>query len=358
LNVLHAWWPGGLILAGLIVLMLINPLYGRKNDLAQYTLDPAAYGLGQWIPATPIWQVKYAFLYIPLVLYGVLALGQSFPATERVKANVSAGQMILQVLRPLFIVWAFCMLLTASTELGTGAWMESTLTRTAKVSGTLVFIYTCALMFVLRFFAGPIAHKISPVGMLFVCSIFTAVGLFWLSKANDKTTAFAAATLFGIGIAYYWPTMLGVTAERFPRGGAFALGLIGCVGNLAIAFATPAMGSIYDRYTGAALPAEVREMKVEGEPLTKSVPIPNWVPQLARNELYPPNGVVIDPKAQAKLPAAGTERKAIETAEESGASNALRVTTALPIALIVLFGLIALFDFLRGGYKAEKIDAF
>ena len=107
-----------------------------------------------------------------------------------------------------------------------------------------------------------------------------------------------------------------------------------------------------------ALPAEVREMKVEGEPLTKSVPIPNWVPQLARNELYPPNGVVIDPKAQAKLPAAGTERKAIETAEESGASNALRVTTALPIALIVLFGLIALFDFLRGGYKAEKIDAF
>jgi MFS family permease len=358
LNVLHAWWPGGLILAGLVILLLIDPLYGRKNDLANYALDPARFGLANIIPATPIWQVKYAALLVPLVLYGLLSVGQSFPATERVKANVSAGEMFLQVLRPLFIIWAFCMLLTASTELSTNSWMESTLRRTAGVSGTLVFIYTCALMFILRFFAGPIAHKLSPVGMLFVCSILTAAGLYGLSKATDRTTAFAAATLFGIGIAYYWPTMLGVTAERFPRGGAFALGVIGCVGNLAIAFTAPYMGSIFDRYTGAALPAEVREYKVDGTPLTRTPPVPAWVPQIARNELYPPNGVVVVPEVLAKLPADAPQRTAIRDAEASGASNALRLTTALPVTLIALFGLIALFDLLRGGYKAEKIETF
>lgn len=355
LNVLHAWWPGGLIIAGLIVLMVINPLYGRTNDLAKYTLDPKQYGLGEWIPAVPAWQLKYACLYIPLALYGLLALGQSFPATERVKANVGAGTMILQALRPMFLIWAVCMLLTASTELGTGAWLESTMKRTAEVSGTLVFIYTSALMFGLRFFAGSIAHRLSPVGMLFVCSILTAGGLYWLSRASDARSAFAAATVFGIGIAYYWPTMLGVTAERFPRGGAFALGVIGCVGNLAIAYATPAMGSIYDRYTGASLPAEIRDMKIEGEPLTKRVDAPAWLPVLARDELYPANGVVINPKTRAALPADSPARPAIDAAEKVGAANALRLTTAMPIALIVLFGLIAVYDFLRGGYRPEAI---
>jgi len=365
LNVLHAWWPGGLILAGLLVLMLIDPLYKgsgdpnyqRNNDLVQYTIAPAQLGVGQYVPAIASWRVKYGLLYIPLLLYGLFALGQRFPATERVQARVSWAEMLIQALRPLFIIWAFCMLLTASTELGTNAWMESTLKRTANVSGTLIFIYTSLLMFILRFFAGPIAHKFSPVGMLFFCSILTAAGLYWLSVADTKYTAFAAATVFGLGITYYWPTMLGVTAERFPKGGAFLLGLMGCVGNLAIAFATPYMGSIYDRYTGAALPAEVREMQVEGSPLTKAVAPPTWMPEIARQQLYPANGVVIDPKRSEKLPKDGTERAAIAKAEISGASGALRLTAFMPVVLIVIFGLIAVFDKLRGGYRAVKIAA-
>jgi MFS family permease len=363
LNVLHAWWPGGLILAGLIVLLFVDPLYKgsgsplyqRTNDLVSYTIDPAKVKLDQYVPAVAAWRMKYALLYIPLVLYGLFALFQRFPATERVQARVSWGAMLLQALRPMFLIWAFCMLLTASTELGTNAWMESTLKRTANVSGTLIFIYTSALMFVLRFFAGPIAHKFSPVGMLFFCSILTAGGLYWLSLADNKVTAFAAATVFGIGITYFWPTMLGVTAERFPKGGALLLGLMGCVGNLAIAFATPYMGSIYDRYTGAALPAEVRDMKVDDKALTNPPRVPEWLPERARAELYPPNGVVIDPKVAAKLPEGATERDEIKKAEVSGASNALRVTAYMPALLVVIFGLIAIYDRLRGGYRAVKL---
>src|SRR5439155_9780601 len=156
LNVLHAWWPGGLILAGLVALFLVNPLFAheeKKAEFFNYTIDPQSLGgFGTWLAGLPSWKVKYGIIYIPMLLYGLMSVGQRFPASERVQASVSTGTMMLQLLRPLFILWAFCMLLTAATELGTNAWMETTLTRTAQVSGTLVFIYITLLMFVLRFF--------------------------------------------------------------------------------------------------------------------------------------------------------------------------------------------------------------
>ena len=113
-------------------------------------------------------------LLVPLAIYGLLSVGQKFPQTERVQAKVSTGQMFLQALRPMFLLWAFCMLLTASTELGPNQWQESVLKRTAHVSGTLVFVYTSGLMFVMRFFAGPLAHRLSPVGMLTGSALLSA----------------------------------------------------------------------------------------------------------------------------------------------------------------------------------------
>lgn len=77
------------------------------------------------------------------------------------------------------------------------------------------------------------------------------------SRRGDRSTrvhparcsageAFLAATLFGVGTAYFWPTMLSVTSELFPRGGAFLLALMGGAGNLAIAFVLPVIGVWYD----------------------------------------------------------------------------------------------------------------
>ena len=90
--------------------------------------------------------------------------------------------------------------------------------------------------------------------MLTGSALLSAVGLFALSFAYDFKTAFAAATIYGLGIVYFWPTMLGVTAERFPRGGAFLLGLMGCIGNLSVGIAQPWMGRVNDQITFAAIP--------------------------------------------------------------------------------------------------------
>jgi len=159
LNILHAWWPGGLMMAGLLATVLVNPLMGLKEvPLLGFKRAIADPGAAQALA----WKVKMALLLVPLFIYGLMFLGQKFPQTERVQHNVSTGEMFLQAFRPMFLLWAFCMVLTASTELGPNQWQESVLPRTANVSGTLMFVYTSMLMFGMRFFAGPLAHKLSP----------------------------------------------------------------------------------------------------------------------------------------------------------------------------------------------------
>jgi MFS family permease len=350
LNILHAWWPGGLIMSGLLATFLIGQ---------------------QPIGSIPAWKIKMGLLLVPLAIYGLMALGQKFPATERVQHDVSTKAMFSETLRPMFILWAFCMLLTASTELGPNQWQESVLTRTAGVSGTLVFVYTSGLMFVMRFFAGPLAHRLSPIGMMTGSAIFAAAGLYWLSYVNAPVMAFVAATIFGIGIAYFWPTMLGVTAERFPKGGALLLGLMGSFGNVAIAFALPMMGGIYDSYTVANLPDGLRDAKIVA-PDGKELPLviteaeAKWLPTFIAERIYPAGDKKLNPDARKLLDAKESFRvlgaaskdelvKEVTEAEKAGAAYAFRWVAVLPCVLIFIFGAIALTDRLRGGYKAEHI---
>jgi MFS family permease len=143
------------------------------------------------------------------------------------------------------------MVLTAATELAPNQWMESVLRNIAHTPGILVLVYISGLMFVMRNFAGTIARKISPIGLLLGCSILSGIGLLALSYAYNAFTAFAAATVFAAGVCYFWPTMLAITSERFPKGGALLLSVMGAIGNIAVYLALPLMGRIYDRY-GAA----------------------------------------------------------------------------------------------------------
>src|SRR5207249_6925510 len=112
--------------------------------------------------------------------------------------------------------------------------------------------YTAGIMFVLRFFAGPVAPRLSPLGLLTMCAALSAVGLFALSNATSAALAFGAATIFGVGKTYFWPTMLGVTSEQFPRGGPVLLAVMGGAGMLSVSFILPIMGRWYDQYGAAA----------------------------------------------------------------------------------------------------------
>lgn len=226
LNVLHAWWPGGLIIGGLIAVAMTAARLG--------------------------WQLKMATILITAGAYLVMIRRQEFPPTERVAAGVPASRMVRETARPMFMLLWVCMWMTAATELGPDQWVGSLITSLTGMQGILILVYTAGIGFALRFFGGSLSHYLSPMGLLAICALLSALGLYGLSLASSVTQVFAAATLFGVGKAFFWPVMLGVTSERFPKGGALLLAIMGGTGNLAVAFVLPIMGQRYDEAGAAA----------------------------------------------------------------------------------------------------------
>jgi len=238
-SLLHAWWPGGLILGGLAAYALTKMMGLDLNGLKPST---ATFG----------WQVKIATILIPAIVYGLMVSRETLPPTERASAGVSTRQMFREALRPMFLLLFVCMCMTSSSELGPDQWVGPLIGSLTGMRGILILVYTAGIMFLLRFFvAGRLARRISPIGLLTVSAALTAAGLFALAGVKAPVQAFLAATVFGVGKTFFWPTMLGVTAERFPRGGALLLAIMGGAGNLAAALILPLMGGWYDQY-GAA----------------------------------------------------------------------------------------------------------
>jgi len=220
LNAMHVWFPGGIVIGGLTAL--------------------ACTELG-WN-----WRVKMGLILLPVALYGFLFLKHKLPPTERVQHQISTAAMYREALRPSFLVLLGCILLTAATELGPAQWIPSILTRTAHMPGILVLVWITGLMAVGRFFAGRLVAHISPIALLLSCLLLSAAGLIGLGMSKSPIGAIGAATIFAVGICYCWPTMYGITSERFPAGGAFLLALMGSAGMLSSAFVVPMMGRIYD----------------------------------------------------------------------------------------------------------------
>ena len=227
LNNFHVWFPGGIVIGGLLA----------------YALDGAGMS----------WQIKIASMLPVTLVYGAMFWGMKFPPTERVSSGVSTGDMFKELLRPLFLVMAFCMILTASTELGTNQWIAELLSNVG-IAGILILVWINGLMAVGRMFAGPVVHRLSPPGMLVFSAIFSCIGLLWLSVSSG-TTSLVAATVFAIGICFFWPTMLGFTAEYIPKSGALGLAVMGAIGAVATSIAQPFLGWVYDQQIAANAPA-------------------------------------------------------------------------------------------------------
>jgi fucose permease len=228
LNRFHVWFPGGIVIGGLISYLMIDKL----------NLD---------------WRYLIAVLFIPAIIYGFLFLKLQFPQTERVTSGVSTGKMFASCLSPLFIVMIACMFLTAATELGTNQWLGALL-QGAGISGILVLVFINGLMAIGRSFAGPFVHRLNPNGMLIVSSLLACIGLFLLSRASGYA-AFGAAFVFAAGICFFWPTMLGFVSEYLPNTGALGLSLMGGAGMFSTSLIIPIMGKWYDNFKTAAVAA-------------------------------------------------------------------------------------------------------
>ena len=287
LNTLHAWWPGGLVIGGVMGVLMSNLGFG--------------------------WQAKLLVVVLPALAVLLLSIGVRFPPTERAAAGVSMGEMFRELLNPLFVVLFLSMFLTAASELAPGQWVDLALSRTVHMPGILLLVYVSALMFVMRHFAGPLVDKLSPIGLLWCSCLMASLGLVSLSVANSPVTGLLAATLWGTGVCYMWPTMLATASERFPRGGALLMGLMGTAGTLSIRFVLPLMGAVYDN----------KKIEVAGGPAAFQALQPG--PELER---------VLGVAAQ----------------------TSFRAVAILPALLLIVFGAIWVYDRSKGGYRAESLS--
>jgi predicted MFS family arabinose efflux permease len=221
LNVLHAWWPAGIIVGGLLSVLLFGAGFG--------------------------WRTLIALLMLPGIILGIWVLRHDFPQTESTTAGVSFNEMMAEPFKHLgFWIFPAIMFLTASAELAPGAWVQVALTETVGMQGILLMVYVSGIMFAMRHFAGALEHRFSDMGLLCISTIPAAIGLYLLASANSPVTALIAATLWAFGVCFMWPTMLAAVARRYPKSGSWGIGLVNFSGALAIYLVLPEIGKIYD----------------------------------------------------------------------------------------------------------------
>src|SRR5262249_3378381 len=200
--------------------------------------------------------IQMSFFLVPVAIYGVMIMGQHLPRSEASQSGVSFRTMLAEFAAPVLLLLLFIHALVGYVELGTDSWI-SKITGSimdSRGAGLLLFVYTSGLMFTLRFFAGPIEGAVSPLGLLFFSAGFAATGLFLLGNADGVIFCVVAATVYGIGKTFFWPTMLAVVSERFPRGGALTLGAVGGVGMLSAGLlGGPGIGVKQDYYASKDL---------------------------------------------------------------------------------------------------------
>lgn len=237
LNHFHLWFPGGIVIGSLIV----------------YFLNKAGVN----------WQIQVALMLVPTLLYGWMFMKEQFPVTERVASGVSTAGMYKALASPLFIFMIICMFGTAITELFTGQWIEVLLKNVTDKS-LLILAVSTGIMAIGRAFAGPVVHKLAPQGVLLMSAILATIGLYILGHTSGNMV-FVGALVFGMGVCYFWPTMLGFVSENLPKTGAVGLNLMGGAGMLAVSLYMIFMGGVYDKKIAAHLPAGA-DLKIYNSP--------------------------------------------------------------------------------------------
>ena len=228
LNRFHAWFPTGIVIGGLAVYLF------NKIGL----LD---------------WRYAMGIMLLPTFAYGYMFLNKEFPKTERVVSGFSYNDMLKACVSPLFIFMALCMILTAGTELGTNQWIAALL---ANVSSNpiLLLVWISGIMALSRQFGGSLIHNMKSTVVLLTSSILAFIGCILMGYTSGAMV-FVSAGIFALGVAFFWPSMLGFVSENVPQSGALGLGIMGGIGFLGGAIAQPVLGAIFDAQTAAAIPA-------------------------------------------------------------------------------------------------------
>ncbi len=410
LNILHAGWPGGLVLGA-----LLGVIFKAVGNVR--------------------WEIQMSMFLVPTLVYGLMMFRQHFPHSEARVHGVTIGRMMEEIgllgaivviallglwfaadvfpglgmsstmgwIAAVVLLVAFGMStkftmghwvlgfllvlhgLVGYVELGTDSWI-SNITGTILADpkkGLMLFIWTSALMFTLRFFAGPIVHKISPLGLLFAAAAIAAIGLTMLGSATTGIACIIATTVYGIGKTYYWPTMLAVASERFPKGGALVLGCLGGVGMLSAGLlGGPGIGykqdyfasnylkeksaPAYERYQSDTKKSFLIFPSIAGLDQSKVATLNDGGGQINKDiaALEKSGRKLSDDKNLETLSTwwngaqatAATDKAPVNEATLHGGKTALKWTALVPLVMAIGYLLLILYFRAIGGYKQVHIE--
>jgi MFS family permease len=387
LNILHASWPAGLVLGGLV-----------------------GWVLGEGMQVG--WKLQLGLFLVPTVLYGIAFFGQRFPKSEASAKGLSVGEMLREVgilgavvacfLIGLFfkdqlgsiltfftgnafftstawsaLAWATALVLVlivavktnfsvgsmllfvlfmthalvGAVELGTDGWIQNiTGNILTPAQGKILFVFTSLLMFSLRFCAGFIERnlRLSPIGLLVICAVLGAVGLRMVSGIATFAGAMVALAVYAIGKTFFWPTMLAVVGDRFPRTGAIAMSIMGGIGMMSAGLiGGPGLGYAKDRFTAehliATAPAVYEQYKA---------PAPSRFLFLAETTGLDGTKLSAAQTATAKTP----EQQMVADASIVGDRETLKADAFIPAVMAIIYLLLLLYFKAIGGYRALHID--
>jgi len=373
LNILHASWPAGMVL-GAVIGWVLDDKMGVH------------------------WKIQLALYLVPTVIYGIMFMGQTFPKSEASAKGMKLGEMFKDVgllgsavacflVAKFFggilgndmagigigaVLWLAVGVLTkfsigsvllfvlfvthalvGAVELGTDGWIQNiTGNLFSSEQGKYLFLWTSAIMFGLRF-CGHFIEKtlgLKPVALLLVCSVLAVIGLQLSSTMASFGMAMVALGIYAVGKTFFWPTMLAVASDRFPRTGAIAISFMGGIGMLSAGLiGGPGLGYLKDRFSGEELkdknPALYAQYKAE-----KASKFLDFEATAA---------VGLDGKklAEAKEAKERTpEQTIVVLADQAGDRHTLKADSAIPAAMAVVYLLMLLYFKSIGGYKPINIE--
>jgi len=372
LNILHASWPAGLVLGGLVGSILGDGMHAS-------------------------WKVQLGLFLVPTVLYGVAFFGQHFPKSEASVKGLSTGEMLKEVgilgsAVACYLLARFCMdalklpevasygvglvllisaailtrgsvgsillfvlfithALIGAVELGTDGWIQNiTGNILTPFQGKVLFVFTSLLMFSLRFCAHFIEKslKISPIGLLLICAILGAIGLQLVSGIQTFAGAMIALAVYAIGKTFFWPTMLAVVGDRFPRTGAIAMSIMGGIGMMSAGLiGGPGLGYAKDRFTAEHLNTAAPALYAQYKAPTSSK-------FLFLEEVHGLDGTKLSEAqtATAKTP----DQQTVVAASINGDRKTLKADSLIPATMAAIYLLLLIYFKSIGGYKSVHLE--
>jgi len=371
LNILHAGWPGGLVIAGVIVIFM-GDNFG--------------------------WAVKLGIIVVPAFIYLGMLIKEQFPVQERVASGVSYKEMlsefgvfgaaVVAVLiylqldtefpgkesmwlglciafvaafgfytkspgRGLMGILILIMMPLATTEIGTDGWISGIMANAVTFDAEWILVYTSVIMMGLRFLAGPIVHALNPLPLLILSSVLAIAGLAALAGAGAAGVGmiFVAATLYALGKTFFWPTMLGIVSEQTPKGGALTLNAVSGIGMLAVGvLGFPFIGAIQANKEISEVANTKAPGLVENGEIVKDAKEEKSIYSIINYE------VLTDTAVDEKLAnASEDDKKKVADARAGSAPKALGSMTVFPLSMLIAYIAIYMYFRSRGGYKPIEL---